>query len=179
MNGDALLLRCSEARTVADAIGRLGPRLNDEMRTALPEPAFPSRFDIRRQNKRTLILMSGNQQWTAVTEGGDVADECLARALSRELGTECVIVGLYETANGWARRHYDAGIATAELFEPLDVFGVAEGPSSDWAGDASRECGAWLRSIGWSHGFPLFGQLIHGSLPSASHPIEVVRVVIG
>lgn len=179
MNGDALLVKCSEARTVSEAISRLGPMLADEMRTALPDPAFPSRSAVRRQRKRTLVLMEGDRAWTAVTEGGEVADEFLARALSRDLATECVVVGLYETANAWGRRHYRSGVPTEELFEPIDAFTATEGPERDWAGDASQACGAWLESVGWSYGLPLFSQLIRGSLPRTVPPTSLVRVVIG
>jgi hypothetical protein len=175
MNGDVLLVR-DKPSAVGEALDQLGPGLRAEMEPPLPVPAFPSRDDIRRQGKRTLVLLEGSE-WTAITEGGDVADELLARALSRRLATECVVLGLYEAANAWARRHYLRGQVAEELFVPMEAFdpSLAEAESPD---DASAACAGWLSSIGWPYGFPLFGQLIQGKLPGGAASSAATRKVI-
>jgi hypothetical protein len=174
MNADMILVATSEPNVVTEAIARIGPLLREE-KAPLPLPEFPSRPDIRRSAKRTLLLLHSTTGWTAVTEGGEVADEYLARALSKELEAECVMVGLYDTANAWARRHYRAGVVTQELFQPPGAF--SDGfDDEDWPGDAQQECLSWLRDTGWSYGFPLFSELIRGGLPSGG--AAVARVVL-
>lgn len=177
MNADTILVGLADSARVSDTIVRLAPRLGEEIQIPLPHPGFPSRPDVRRQRKRTLMLLGGHARWTAVTEGGEVADECLARALSRELSTECIIVGLYETANAWGRRQYAGGVVSAELFQPIGAF-IGGSDDVDWAGDATQECHAWLRSIGWLHGFPLFADLFRGATPQGTAPTSVLRTVI-
>lgn len=175
MNGDVIFVRCSLPH-VAEAIDDVAVELPTEMSTPLPLPAFPSRDDIRRKGKRTLMLLEGGA-WTAIAEGGNVADELLARALSRRLATECVVLGVYETANAWARRHYADGNVSEELFAPLDAFDPSI-PESDSTVDASDSSARWLASIGWNYGFPLFGPLIQGRLPNGAPSTASTRRVI-
>ena len=176
MNGDVLFVRDSGLTAIAEALDSLAPVLSAEMTSPLPLPAFPSREDIRRRGKRTLVLLAA-AEWTAIAEGGDVADEFLARALSRQLETECVVLGLYETANAWARRRYLRGHVADESFEPKGAFDPSD-PETETLADASASCAEWLVNARWPYGFPLFGGLIQGHLPKGAPSDATLRKVI-
>jgi len=161
-----ILVRAS-LEDVRQAIANIATSMSSEHGQPLPLPAFASRPDVRMNGKRTLILVE-DEPWTAILEGGEVADEFLGRALSRQLETETVIVGRYDTANACARRTYTRGRLVDEQFTPPGAFEGGRG-DDQWDGDAGHECKAWLENEGWSHGVITFGQLIRGgNLPGIS-----------
>jgi hypothetical protein len=174
MNADMILIRAAEMANVIAAIKSVGAFLEREAMEPLPQPAFPSRPDIRREKKRTLILVKGAADLVAILEGGEVADEVLARALSREMSTDVFVVGLYESANAWARREYVDGEVRDQLFQPVEAFVGTDGQG--WEGDASRVCNAWLSGLNWDQGFPLFSRVI-GAKPEGDR--DVGRLVLG
>lgn len=166
MNAEMILVR-SNAADVRETVRSMAASLPSERVQPLSLPAFPSRPDIRKGVKRTLILVD-DEPWTAILEGGAVADEFLARALSRQLETQAIIVGQYDTTNAWARRTYARGRVIGELFTPSGAFEVGHG-DEEWDGDAGRESSDWLKREGWRHGVITFGPLIErGQLPGIS-----------
>jgi hypothetical protein len=177
MNADMLLVRASPGEVGAALIDLAG-QLEIEGKEPLPQPAFPSRPDIRRQRKRTLLLVKGAAGLTALLEGGEVADEILGRALSRKLGSEVTVIGLYESSNACARRRYANGVVQEEIFLPPDAFqnGVMD---EGWDGDATSECTAWLNEIGWSHGLLLFSGMVRGQLPRDIVQGDVEKITFG
>jgi len=168
-----MLVRAS-LQDVRQAIANVATSIASERDQPLPLPAFVSRPDVRMDGKRTLILVE-DEPWTAIFEGGEVADEFLGRALSRRLETETVIIGRYDTANAFARRSYARGRLIGEEFTPPGAFEGGHG-NEEWDGDADHESKAWLEKEGWKHDEITFGQLIRGGdLPgiSASQVSEV------
>jgi hypothetical protein len=176
VNAEMILVRAS-ADDVRKAIANIATAISPEQSQPLPLPAFVSRPDVRMNGNRTLILVE-DEPWTAIFEGGEVADEFLGRALSQQLDTETVIVGRYDTANACARRSYARGRLVDEQFTPPGAFEGGRG-DEEWDGDASYESRAWLEKEGWNHGVITFGQLIRGGdLPgiSASQVTQILFI---
>jgi hypothetical protein len=173
VNAEMLLVRAS-SEDVRQAIANIA--MASERDQPLPLPAFVSRPDVRINGKRTLILVE-DEPWTAVLEGGEVADEFLGRALSRQLETETVIVARYDTANACARRSYTRGRPVDEEFTPPGAFEGGRG-DEEWDGDAGHESKAWLEKEGWKHGVITFGHLIRGGELPGMSASQVSKVLL-